>query len=118
MATMKHVSMSGFSQDHHAKPTDAMRRLLQQPAAPYLEPKPPLGPRPLFAIANDIINHWPKPNYAAVPFIKAMRDLTTMNDNYGSEDARSLVTYFLSNAGSWRGEDARRIKAELNAMLK
>jgi hypothetical protein len=27
------------------------------------------------------------------------------------------VRYFLANASSWRGETARRIKAELNAML-
>ena len=28
-----------------------------------------------------------------------------------------IVRYFLSNATTWRGEDARRIKAELKALL-
>jgi len=30
----------------------------------------------------------------------------------------SIVRYFLSNASTWRGETARRVKKELNAMLK
>jgi len=29
-----------------------------------------------------------------------------------------IVRYFLSNATTWRGETARRIKAELKQMLK
>ncbi len=74
--------------------------------------------RPLFAIANDVINLWPKPYFGAIPYIKAMRDLTTIQNTYGADSARSIVTYFLSNAKTWKGEDARRIKAELNAMLK
>jgi hypothetical protein len=36
---------------------------------------------------------------------------------YGADDARGIVMYFLANAGTWRGENARRIKAELKGML-
>lgn len=112
---MKPVSLSGLSQDHHAEPTDAMRKLLKQPAAPYLEPT---KPRLLMHIALDVRKHWPTIHYAAKPYLDAMACMTTINDTYGADDARSIVNYFLSNAKSFRGEDARRIKAELNAMLK
>ena len=35
-----------------------------------------------------------------------------------TDDGGSIVLYFLSNATTWRGEDARRIKAELKSLLK
>jgi hypothetical protein len=41
-----------------------------------------------------------------------------IRDRFGHDDARGLVLYFLSNAGSWRGPVAKRIKAELKAALK
>jgi len=41
-----------------------------------------------------------------------------MSDKYYEDDAASVVIYFLSNATTWRGDDARRVKAELKAMLK
>lgn len=74
--------------------------------------------RPLYAIAQEITAKWPKVNYAAKPYLDAMRTLTTMQDKYICDSAHEIVMYFLSNATSWRGDDARRIKAELNRMLK
>ena len=74
-------------------------------------------PRPLYAIAIDIRAHWPKPYFGAVPYINAMRSVASINEPYGVESARGLVLYFLANAGSWRGEHAKRIKAELKGML-
>ena len=74
-------------------------------------------PRPLYAIAIDIRAHWPKPYFGAVPYIDAMRAVASINDPYGVESARGLVLYFLANAGTWRGEHAKRIKAELRGML-
>jgi len=74
--------------------------------------------RPLYQIAADIRKHWPKPYFGAVPYIAAMRDLDKVSDMYISESASSIVIYFLSNASSWRGPEAKRIKAELNAMVK
>jgi hypothetical protein len=47
-----------------------------------------------------------------------MLDLDTMADMYINDTASSVVAYFLSNAGSWKGEVARQIKAELKEMLK
>ena len=75
------------------------------------------GTRPLYEIAADIRQTWPKPNYAAVPYLDAMGELNRITDNYFTDTGISVVSYFLSNAGTWRGADARRIKAELRGML-
>lgn len=53
--------------------------------------------------------------YAAVPYVNAMLSLDTMTDRYFEDGALSVVTYAVSNLGTWRGETARRVKAELNA---
>lgn len=74
--------------------------------------------RPLHEIAREITRTWKNVNYAARPYLDAMRSLTSVNDSYGYDDGKGIVLYFLSNAGSWRGDDARRIKAELKAMVK
>ena len=60
---------------------------------------------------------WPKPYFGAVPYIQAMRYLSDITDDYGYDSGESIVRYFLANAGTWRGEDARRIKAELRKMI-
>jgi len=73
--------------------------------------------RNISAIACEIKRDWTKPNYAAIPYLNAMRVISDINDKYGYDDARSIVRYFLSNASSWRGEKAKAIKTELKAML-
>jgi hypothetical protein len=76
------------------------------------------GPRSLSDIAQDIQRTWAKPNFAAVPYIDAMLSLYEVTDHYGCDSATSIVNYFLCNASTWRGADARRIKAELKTLLK
>jgi hypothetical protein len=72
--------------------------------------------RPIHAIADEIIKDWTKPYFGAVPYLGAMRFLHTVDDTYGYDDARSVIAYFMANASTWRGETARRVKAELKAM--
>lgn len=72
--------------------------------------------RALFEIAEDIRRTWKNPHYAAKPYLDAMGGLLSIDDNFGLDDAKSIVLYFLSNAGGWRGDDARRIKAELKSV--
>ena len=72
--------------------------------------------RPISAIARDIRRDWKNVNYAARPYLDAMFSLETINDKYGYDSAKSIVAYFLGNAGSWRGETAKSIKAELKAL--
>ncbi len=74
--------------------------------------------RELYMIASEIRKDWKKVNFAAKPYLEAMSDLGAISDNYGCDSGRSIVAYFLGNAGSWRGEVAKRVKAELKAMLK
>ena len=74
--------------------------------------------RSLSEIAREISRAWPKPSFGAVPYLDAMRSLDRITDSYGADSGKSIVAYFLSNAATWRGEPARRIKKELNAMIK
>ncbi len=73
--------------------------------------------RSISTIARDIRSDWPKPNFAAVPYLDAMRHINGIGDKYYADDASSVVRYFLANATAWRGDTARTIKAELKAML-
>ena len=76
-------------------------------------------PRSIADIAREIEATWkPQVSRAARPYVDAMKDVLRLSDMYYSDPADSLVRYFLSNATTWRGEDAKRIKAELKAMLK
>ncbi len=72
--------------------------------------------RPLYEIAAEIRKTWPKVNYAAKLFLEAMESLDKITDNYILDSGNSIVLYFLANAGTWRGEDAKRIKRELKDM--
>lgn len=73
--------------------------------------------RPLHIIAREISADWKKPYFGAVPYLDAMRTLNSIRGEYYNDSAQSIVAYFLANAGAWRGDNARRIKAELKAML-
>lgn len=73
-------------------------------------------PRLLSTIASDIRANWPSPYFGAVPYIKALASMRDIDEMYGDEQARDIVWRFLGNAGTWRGEAARAIKAELKAI--
>jgi hypothetical protein len=76
--------------------------------------------RPLSQIAQEI--EWEcstKDWYVyAEAYVTPMKSLESMSDTYFADSAQSIVSYALANLTAWRGESARRIKAELNAMLK
>lgn len=73
--------------------------------------------RSISTIASDISRNWGRPYYGAVPYLNAMYSLHSISDNYGADTGQSVVLYFLANAQSWRGPEAKRIKRELNALL-
>lgn len=72
--------------------------------------------RPLKEIAKEIAADWKKPHFGAVPYLDAMKTLDSINDNYFFDSGKSIVLYFLANAGTWKGENARRIKKELKQL--
>lgn len=74
--------------------------------------------RTLQIIAREITVDWASPSLHAQPYLSAMHSLRDIDSKYYADSARDIVLRFLSNAGSWRGEVARRIKAELKEMLK
>lgn len=74
--------------------------------------------RPLWAIAREVRKDWKNVYFGAVPYLDAMASLDSINDTYGWDSALEVVLRFLSNASTWRGETAKRVKAELKAMCK
>lgn len=75
-------------------------------------------PRSIYVIANEIRRDWKKVYFGAVPYLDAMDSLDKITDRYGEDSAKSIVLYFLSNAAQWRGETAKRVKAELKVLVK
>lgn len=74
--------------------------------------------RKISVIANDIFKDWQKVNFAALPYLKAMLSINYVNDSYGYDNGKSIVLYFLSNAGTYKGETAKRLKIELKNIIK
>jgi hypothetical protein len=72
--------------------------------------------RSLSTIAREIRQDWKKVYFGAVPYLDAMSSLDKITDSYYQDSAKSIVLYFLSNASTWKGETAKRIKAELKKM--
>lgn len=70
-------------------------------------------------LAGVIRKDWgAKVNFAAKPYLDAMFSLENINDAYFQDSGKSVVLYFLCNAGSWRGETAKAVKKELNKRAK
>ena len=73
--------------------------------------------RSLSTIAREIRSDWKKPYFGAVPYLDAMLSLDSIDDEYYYDGAETIVIYFLSNAATYRGETAKRIKLELKSIL-
>lgn len=71
-------------------------------------------------IAREIKQTWKNVYFGAKPYLQAMATINSSDKNapYLFETAKYIVIYFLANAAYWRGEDAKRIKAELKSMIK
>jgi hypothetical protein len=79
--------------------------------------------RSLNAIAREIAREWRDPKtgqskvwFGAKPYLDAMMSLDSIDDMYGCDSALSIVAYFLANASTFRGDAAKRLKAELKAI--
>lgn len=68
-------------------------------------------------IAREISRNWKNVNYAAKPYLEAMRSLDSASDSYGFDSAKSVVSYFLANASGYRGDTAKVHKAALKAIV-
>ena len=72
--------------------------------------------RTLSEIAQEIRADWKNVNFAAKPYLDAMAQCSTIDGMYFQDSAKSVVLYFLSNASTWKGSEARRIKKELKSL--
>ena len=75
--------------------------------------------RPLYEIGREIKRIWcAKVYFGAVPYLDALCTLQDKNSEYGCDSAESIVNYFLGNASTFKGDEARKLKAELKAAIK
>lgn len=63
-------------------------------------------------VAREIRRQWKNIYFGAVPYLEAM-----MYASYGLDGEKSVVLYFLANAQTFRGPDAKRLKAELKKIV-
>lgn len=68
---------------------------------------------PIAQIADIISRDWTTIYFAAVPYVRAMLCLSSIDSRYGRDDGKDIVLRFLSNASNWRGPVAKLVKAEL-----
>ena len=72
----------------------------------------------VWEIAEEVWADWKNVSPYAKPYLEAMGSLSSVNDSYYADSGKSVVSYFLANAGSWKGEVAKSIKAQLKEMVK
>jgi hypothetical protein len=68
-------------------------------------------------IAEIILQDWKNVNFAARPYLNAMRHLESIDQNYFMEQGAAIVRGFLNNAGTWRGPVARAVKEKLKSII-
>ena len=95
----------------------AVRPDLRSHLLPLIATQDKVAARPLHEIAREIRRDWKPVDYSAKPYLEAMGDLSNIDDKYGEDDGKYIVNYFLSNSGKWRGDVAKRVKAELKQMV-
>jgi hypothetical protein len=96
----------------HQELAEANRRKRRSFAAAHTNPAKEMQVQ---AIAQEILHEWPTINPNAESALFFM-----LHPNYitGGDTIDHVVGSFLANATTWRGESARRIKAQLNALLR
>ena len=69
-------------------------------------------------IAHAIAKDWTNVSPYAADYLNAMKEIRSVDDNYYADSAKSVILYFLANASSYRGDNARAYKALLKDMVK
>jgi hypothetical protein len=77
-----------------------------------------INTRPVYKIAEEILNDWQAPYFGARPYLAAMLTINSHCENYGHDTAKSIILYFLSNASTYRGSKAQELKKELKTPIK
>ena len=74
--------------------------------------------RSLRAIAEEIKADWHTIHPVAKPFVDALATLESIDDMFHRDRAIAVVARLRGACGTWRGATARRIKLELDEMLR
>lgn len=76
--------------------------------------------RPVHQIADEITKLWKDAPGTVTPYLKAMRQISSVADTYGHDDGREIVLKFLDvpEVGEWDGPDADRLKGDLKAAMR
>jgi hypothetical protein len=76
-------------------------------------------PRTFQQIARDIKSAWLNVYFGAAPYLEALLQLDTTDPKalYMCETAKDIAIYFLANARTFRGADAKMLKAELKSII-
>jgi len=69
-------------------------------------------------IAHAIAKDWTNISPYAADYLNAMKEIRSVEDSYYADSAKSVILYFLANANTYRGENARSYKALLKEMIK
>lgn len=79
---------------------------------------PPSQKRSLREIARDVRKTWPKPYFAAQPYLEALGELDSADEMFYHDTGHSIIRGFLANAQTFRGPEARQLKEELQQHLR
>lgn len=69
-------------------------------------------------IAHAIAKDWQNISPYAKDYLNAMKEIRDIEGAYYADSAKSVVLYFLANASTYRGENARAYKSLLKEMIK
>lgn len=69
-------------------------------------------------IALAISKDWQNVSPYAKDYLEAMKHIDDINGNFYADSAVSVVSYFLANASTYRGENAKAYKDLLKKILK
>ena len=70
-------------------------------------------------IAKDIKSTWLNVYFGAAPYLEALLTLDTTDPNamYYYDTAEDVARYFLANAQTFRGANAKQLKEELKILI-
>ena len=77
-----------------------------------------IAPVAIREIAYAIEKDWVKVSPYAQPYLDAMKQLDDVGDNYFADTGVSVILYFLANASTYRGENAKAYKELLKFKVK
>ncbi len=68
-------------------------------------------------IVDIVFKDWKKISPSARPYLEAMMSLESAKDVHGSEDGKSILSYFLLNSKQWQGEVAKKVKSYFKTII-